>query len=122
MSSTENMEDSSDLAEWALFKELMSKMQDQVDNACLNFQEGLKKYNESMEKVTDLVTDLSKQISHFNKFRTLAVSHQVNTKSELKDQHDEMKRGFVKNTKSTYKHAQDAFKRTAADSRFDSKS
>ena len=35
--------------------------------------------------------------SHFNKFRTLAVSHQVNTKSELKDQHDEMKRGFVKN-------------------------
>ena len=97
MSSTENMEDSSDLAEWALFKELMSKMQDQVDNACLNFREGLKKYNESMEKVTDLVTDLSKQISHFNKFRTLAVSHQVNTKSELKDQHDEMKRGFVKN-------------------------
>ena len=89
----ENLDDSQ--AEW--LKKLMSKMQDQVDNASTAYSESIKENKESMKSFSDLVTNLTNQIIHLDKFRTESVSLQVSMKSELKNQLDEMKGGFVKN-------------------------
>ena len=89
----ENLDDLQ--AEW--LKKLMSKMQDQVDNACTAYSESIRENKESMKSFTDLVTNLTNQIIHLDKFRTQTVSHQISMKSELENQNDEMKRGYVKN-------------------------
>ena len=89
----ENLDDSQ--AEW--LKKLMSKMQDQVDNASTAYSESIKENKESMKSFSDLVTNLTNQIIHLDKFRTESISLQVSMKSELKNQLGEMKGGFVKN-------------------------
>ena len=95
----ENLDDSQ--AEW--LKKLMSKMQDQVDNASTAYSESIKENKESMKSFSDLVTKLTNQIIHLDKFRTESISLQVSMKSELKNQLDKMKGGFVKNKEMTYK-------------------
>ena len=89
----ENLDDSQ--AEWLI--KLMSKMQDKVDNVCTSYSESIKESKESMKILKDLVTNLTNQIIHLDKFRTQTVSHQISMKSELENQNDEMKRGYVKN-------------------------
>ena len=63
--------------------------------------ESIKEVHVSLKGVADQVANLQEKISKFDSFKTHTVNHQVSTKSEcqkLKKEHDEMNRGFNKNT------------------------